>query len=315
MRTLLACVGVVLMLSGSAVAQGTTTIRVAMTAADDATPLLYADKAGMFRRAGLTLEVTAMRSGTVVTQAVIGGAADIGRSSTLPLITAHAKGIPFTLIAPGGMYQASAPGAGIVVAVTSNVRSAADLNGKTVSVPGLKALSDIAFEAWIDKNGGDSTTIRYVELPDAAIVAGLTDGRIAAAALENPFFADALASGKARLLGDDVSALGSHLLQTVWFSTSDFATKNPDVIRRFAQVMRDAGNYTNTHHAETVEILAAFAKLEPETIAHMTRAAQAPFIDPRDIQPLIDAAFRYKVIEKRFDAAELISPLALKPSR
>jgi NitT/TauT family transport system substrate-binding protein len=294
-------------------AQSLTTVRIAMTAADDATPLLYADKAGLFRRTGLSLEITAMRFGTVVAQAVIGGAADIGRSSTLPIVTGHAKGIPFTLIAPGGMYLAKAPGAGIVVPTDSPIRSAADLNGKTISVPGLKALSDIATEAWIDQHGGDSTSVRYVELPEATVLAALGDGRVVAAALENPFFADVLASGKARLLGDDVSALGAHLLQTAWFSTTGYASKNPDVIRHFAQVMRDAAVYTNGHHAETVDLLAAFAKLEPATIARMTRAEQAPFLDARDIQPLVDAAFRYKVIEKRFDASELISSLALRP--
>ena len=122
-------------------------------------------------------------------------------------------------------------------------------------------------------------------------------------------------SGKARLLGDDVSALGAHLLQTAWFTTTKYATANPDVIRRFAEVMRQAGVYTNVHHAETFDLLASFSKLEPETIAHMTRAQQAPFLDPKDIQPLVDAAYKYKVIDKRFNAAELISPLALKPRR
>ena len=130
-----------LCIGGTTAAQTPATVRIAMTAADDATPLLYADKTGLFKRAGLTLDVTAMRFGTIVAQAIAGDAADIGRSSTLPLVTAHAKGIPFTLIAPGGMYQASASGAGIVVASDSTVRSASDLNGKTVSVPGLKALS------------------------------------------------------------------------------------------------------------------------------------------------------------------------------
>ncbi len=151
-----------------------------MTAADDATPLLYGEKAGLFRRAGLSLDITAMRFGTVFAQAVIGGAADIGRSSTLPLVTGFAKGIPFTLVAPGGMYLAKAPGAGIVVMSDSPIARAADLNGKTISVPGLKALSDIATEAWIDQHGGDSTSVRYVELPEAAVLGALADGRVVA---------------------------------------------------------------------------------------------------------------------------------------
>jgi hypothetical protein len=41
-------------------------------------------------------------------------------------------------------------------------------------------------------------------------------------------------------------------------------------------------------------------------IKSMTRATTAIKLDPHDLQPLIDAAARYKLIERAFPAEELI---------
>ena len=44
----------------------------------------------------------------------------------------------------------------------------------------------------------------------------------------------------------------------------------------------------------------------------MNRAYVAPTVDPKDIQPVIDAAFRYGVIDKSLQADDLISGVALR---
>jgi len=45
-----------------------------------------------------------MNNGAAVSAAVAGEAIDIGKSSTMPLVEAHARGLPFTLIAPANMW-------------------------------------------------------------------------------------------------------------------------------------------------------------------------------------------------------------------
>jgi len=52
----------------------------------------------------------------------------------------------------------------LVVAKNSPLRTAKDLSGKTIAVNALLGIQQIAAEAWIDKNGGDSTTVKFVEL-------------------------------------------------------------------------------------------------------------------------------------------------------
>jgi len=65
--------------------------------------------------------------------------------------------------------------------------------------------------------------------------------------------------------------------------------------------------------ADTVDMIAEFGKLDPNLVRHMARAKFAPYLTAAMIQPLIDVAARYKVIDAGFNGQELISPYAVLP--
>jgi NitT/TauT family transport system substrate-binding protein len=287
-----------------------TPLHIASTANDDISAALYALHADLFKKAGLDVQLSTLTSGSAISAAVAGGAIDIGRSSMLPLIAARSRGIAFQLVAPAGLYLATAPISALVVPVASPVKTASDLAGKIVSVPALGDLDSVGVHAWLDANGGDSKATQYVEMPGTAVVAELSGGRVAAGTLQNPYLAQALRGGAVRLLAYHVSAIGPRLLQSSWFVTSAFLDKNPAAVRAFARVMQVASSYSNTHQAQTAELLAAFTKMDPATVAGMARITFAPSFDPAQIQPLIDAAAKYKAIDKVFDAREFIAHLS-----
>lgn len=88
---------------------------------------------------------------------------------------------------------------------------------------------------------------------------------------------------------------------------ADYVQKNPSTVRAFAGVLAKAAAYANTHQPQTAPILAKYSGIELSTVAHMTRARFETALDPRDIQPVIDAAARYRVIPKGFDARDIIA--------
>jgi NitT/TauT family transport system substrate-binding protein len=299
--------------AGRALAQSApalTPLHIASTANDDVTSVLYAQQQDMFRKAGLDVTLSTLTSGSAISSAVAGGAIDIGRSSMLPLITARAHGIPFMLVAPSGLYQASAPVAALVVPAASPIRTAKELEGKIVSCPALGDLDNIGLRNWIDTNGGNSKLVQFVEMPGSAVVSELGAGRVAAGTLQNPFMAQAIKGGSVRVLGYHISSIAARLMQSSWFATSSYLAKNAATVRSFAQVMQTASAYCNTHQAQTVDMLAAFTKTDPATIAGMSRTFFAPALDPPLIQPVIDAAAKYKVIDAAFDAREFIARLS-----
>ena len=191
--------------------------------------------------------------------------------------------------------------------MSSPVKTARDLEGKIVSCPALGDLDSISLRNWIDVNGGNSKLTQYVEMPGTAVVTELNAGRVAAGTLQNPYMAQALKSGGVRVLGYHVSSVAPRLLQSSWFTMSPYLDKNAGAVRAFTQVMQAASAYCNAHQSQTVDLLAAYTKMDPATIAGMARTTFASSLDPSLIQPLIDVAAKYAAIPKAFDAREFIA--------
>ena len=296
-------------------AQSPVVLRIASAADDDVTPVLWADKAGLFRAAGIEIAVQRANNGAAVAAAVTGGAVEIGKSSLLSIVLGHVRGLPLTIVAPGGLHTPKSEDSGILVLRDSAIRTASDLDGKIVSVAALNDFQWLAMHAWIDLHGGNSKSVAFIEQPGASVAPALDSGRIAAGLAINPQLRVALVTGKYRDLGQQVDAIARRLMFSGWFASADFVAKNPDVIRKFGEVMNRATAYAGAHHEETVPLLAAFTGIEPATIRSMPRANYAPALDPALVQPLIEVAAKYGSIPASFDARDLFSPYAFRAAR
>jgi len=284
-------------------------VRVGLALEDDATPVLYGVQSGLFKKAGLDVQVQPLQSGAAGAAAVAGGALDIGKSSLISLISAHVHGLPFGLVAPSGLYTSEAPVAALVVPKTSSIKSGADFSGKTISASSLQDLMAVATEAWIDAHGGTSSAVRILELPSAAVPAALDEGKIDGATVVDPALAEALDGGKVKVLGHSFSAIADRFLIAAFFCTNDYIAKNGDTIHRFTTALHQAVVYTNSHQSETLPLIAQWSKIPMATLARMTRSTSGTDLAPGEIQPLIDAAATYNVIAKAFPAQDLIAKL------
>jgi ABC-type nitrate/sulfonate/bicarbonate transport system substrate-binding protein len=282
-----------------------TTLHVASAADDTVTPVLYALHAGLFAAAGLDVVLQKANSGSAVAAAVASGAMDFGRGTILPLISAYARGVKFVLVAASTLHVNGDPDSGLLVLADAPLRSARDLDGKIVSVAGLYDLNWLATNVWLDANGAAGTT-RFIEIPNSAVLAALQDGRIAAGTLSEPFMSLALHSGKARYFGNVVGAIAPNLIESAWYTNADFAAKNRELVARFRHVVEAATVYTNAHRAETVDLLAAFTGMDAGTIGQIHRAVSGTTLDPKLIQPMIDAAAKFKMIPQGFAASALL---------
>jgi NitT/TauT family transport system substrate-binding protein len=284
------------------------TIRVGATPIDSLAPVAYAMRTGMFEKANIGIELSMMGSGNAITAAVVGGALDVGLSSLVAIIQGHLRGIPLTIVAPGGLWVDSDT-AGLLVSKSSPLRKASDFNGKTISTNALASLDTVAMQAWVDQNGGDSKTLHFFELPAGAAEAALAQGRVDASLLSNPQYAAAIANG-ARGVAHVYDAIGRQFSLGVWVAMQDFVDKNRSVAERFSRVVADAGAFARAHPEATVDDEAQYTKQDPAVIAHMKRQRMGTTVSASDIQPVIDASAKYRFIEKTFPATELISDAA-----
>jgi ABC-type nitrate/sulfonate/bicarbonate transport system substrate-binding protein len=272
-----------------------------------ATPLLYALDTGMFRDAGLDVELQVINNGTAVAAALAGNSIDLGIVSLFAVVNAHARGVPLTLIAGSTLYLTTSPAVGVLVLADGPLHSMSDLTGKTVSSSALNDILAVSMKGSVDRGGGHSDTMQFVELTGTQVGSALDTGRIAAAGVANPTLAGLVATGKYRNLGDPSIGIAPRFLATAWITSTDYVQKNPSAVRAFTAVLAKAAAYANTHEPQTAPILAKYSGIELATVTHMTRARFETPLEPRDIQPVIDAPAKYKVIPKGFDAHEIIA--------
>jgi NitT/TauT family transport system substrate-binding protein len=281
---------------------------VAAPLADDTTPLLYAVAAGLARRQDLDITIERPASGAAIAAGVAGGSYAFGAANCVTMVTAHSKGLPFVYVAPAGIYNSAAPVTALLVRTDSDIHTAADLNGKTFASSSVTDLYTLSAKNWIDQHGGDSSTLKILELPPSALAAAFAAGRIDAAGIVEPALSSTLASGKVRVLAHMHDAIAARFLISGFFTTLDYATKNRPTVDRFRRAIYDSAVYTNAHHAATVSMLAGWTGMDPGVLAGATRATYGLTLDPHLIQPVIDLCVKYRTIPQGFDARELIDP-------
>ena len=287
------------------------TLRLGGTPDEDIAIAIYGVQSGIFRRAGLDVDVQRLNNGSADASAVAGGAIDIGKSSVFGLIVAHAKGIPFVLESVSAIYDSADPPNGLVVAKDGPIASAAQLNGKTIAVPALGDLYQFVTTAWIDQNGGDSKTVQYVELAVPLTAAAIVAGRVAAAVIPNPFLLQAVERGDVRVIGRPDDAIAKRFGVTYYFTTRSFATSHADLLSRFRGGIAEAARYAVAHKSEMVPIIADYTKMSTQAVAKMPLNVAAG-IDLTMLQPVVDFAAKTKMVPKAFPATEMVDPNALR---
>ena len=282
-------------------------IRLGGAATDDLTPVIYAIKHGLYKKAGLDVEYIPTSSGTAATTAVISGEYEMGKGSLIASLTAHLRGLPLRVAANGGIWDPAAPFTSFFVAADSPIKTAADLNGKIGAVSGLNDLNQLALSMWMDKNGGDSKTMKFLEIPNSAMATALAEHRVDVGGINEPELTAAREAGKVRILAPCYSAIADRFVVTLFFTNRDWAAKHPDALNRWIRTTYEAATYTNAHRAETVPLVSEITKIPPEIIQKISRVLCATSSDFSLLQPAIDAAAKYKSITSGFPAKDLFS--------
>jgi ABC-type nitrate/sulfonate/bicarbonate transport system substrate-binding protein len=281
-----------------------TTLKIATIPIDVGAEVFYARDAGFFKKAGIDAQIQSITNGGAIAAAVASGAVDIGFSNLVSIATAFRRGVPITIIAPAGLYSTKAPTSVCVVARNSPIRSARDLDGKTFATNGLKNIAEFGPRAWIDKNGGDSSTVNFVEMPFPEMSVALAQGRVAAALLAEPSATEF--KNSTRLLAKCFDAIAPRFMISAYITTTSWANAHRDLVRRFQEALRETAAWANKNHDQTADILAKEAKISPQVAHAMNRSEYPETIDPALIQPVIDVAAKYGGLGAPFPASEMI---------
>jgi len=289
-----------------------TTIRVGALPIDNGAEPFYGSEMGFFKNAGLDVQITVFPSGGAAAAALAGGAIDVGITDSVSMASAHVHGIPISYVAPATLSTNSAPAYTVLVAANSPIRTAKDFTGKTIAVNGIKNILQIPFEAWLDNNGGDPKSVRFVEMPFAVQAAAIENGTVDGASISEPFITNALQTGKFRAISQIEHGLAPTFAFSGWTVQNDWAAKNPDAVKKFVVAMEATAKWANANHPATAAILIKYSKMSPDIASKLTRSTFGERLQASSFQPVYDAAAKYGVIPASFPAAETFNPAAVR---
>jgi len=308
-RALSTAAALVIGLTSAAGAQQTAAplpvIRVAVPPVDAASQAYYAQAKGFFKKVGLNVEIQTVSGGASVAAAVVGGSVDIGQSNLSSLCSAHERGVPIVLIAGANLFDARTRQSELVVAPNAPFREARDLDGKTIGVSGLKNVTEVAFDAWMESHGGDWKSAKTVEVPFSSMADAVVSGRIDAAMMTEPELSGALAAKRVRILSTPMESIAREFLIGAWFATPAYAKEHPEIVRAFAAAMAMAADWANHNQDESAKILQAATGIA--SVGNASRVTFANHLDARDMQPLIDSSAKYGALKASFPAAQLMA--------
>lgn len=298
--------GTALVAPRSAAAEPLTTVRCGSVPVDGYGQPYYGAAAGIFRDAGIDLQITDLANSGAIAAAITGGSLDVGLGSPSQIAGAREKGLPFTFFAPGAVYSTDAPSSLLMVEKNSPIHTARDLIGKTVGVDNLTSFTQFATLEWLKKNGVDATTVKFVEMPFSAMPGALDAGRLDAALISEP--AKSAARATARVVADTNAAIAPTWFISLWFTTESWMAANLALAHRLARAVVQTSTWCNAHQGETAAVLEKATKMPHEVILGMQRARFGTKLDPALMDPLIDIAAKNNMIPAPIPGRTLIYP-------
>jgi NitT/TauT family transport system substrate-binding protein len=249
--------------SGSDGASGTTTISVGVIPIVDVAPIYLGVDQGFFEDEGLDLKLETAQGGAAIVPGVMSDQYQFGFSNTVSLLLAGSKGLELKAVT-AGVASTGKDGAdfgGVIVPADSDIKTAADLAGKKIAVNTLNNINTVTINEAVRAAGGDPSGISYVELPFPDIAPAVAKGDVDAGQVVEPFLTIATGQGDKQVSSNYV-ATDPALMVGLYFTSEQYAEKNPEVVEKFTSAMNKSLEYASSHPDEARAILSEYTDID-----------------------------------------------------
>jgi NitT/TauT family transport system substrate-binding protein len=261
-----------------------------------------------FAADGLVITQQKVNSGAAAIPLLLNGQLQFTATDSVGALTAIAKGLPLVIVgvaASSGTSLANDATA-VVVKQDSAIQSAADLAGKNVAVNAIGNTSQLSAAAAIDKLGGSSAAVHFVEMPPSAINAAVLNGTVAAGVVSEPSITQGKANGLRALFSPMAQALPGVPL-FVYITSQSYLAANRSVVQTFARDLVKANNYANQNPQVIRDFAAKTYQLTPAQATSLTLPQFVPTqIQKPALQRVVDLMVKYKTIASPVDLSKAV---------
>ncbi|EEP70366.1 LOW QUALITY PROTEIN: 4-hydroxybenzoate 3-monooxygenase, partial [Micromonospora sp. ATCC 39149] len=283
-------------------------VRVAALPITETAALWGGIKAGIFAERGLQVEVLPAQGGAQAIPALLNGDIDFAIGQPFGPIRADLRNLGVVIIGNYASSYADGDDINAVVAsAKSGIKRPADLAGKRVSVNSLGAAGDVTIMATVEKDGGDPSTIKFVEVafPDAP--AQLEAGNIDAAWVPEPFVTQLKSRGDTFVVAP-YQAVVPGLTTLTTITTRERTEKDATLVADFSAAMRKTLEWAKDPANETAVRQAIKDNLQlPAPVAESVKLPAFGWqVDRSSLQTLAELARKYKVLDQQPNFDRLI---------
>lgn len=268
---------------------------------------------GDFEKHGLTVSPAPNRSANETVPQLLNGGVDIAMMDMITFYQARSQGLPIVGVAFSGIQATNGgdgvmSGAGVMVEADSPINGALDLEGASVGVPAIKTQTWMNVKAIVDKAGGNSDLINFVEIPPAQSVDLVARNRVEGSVPNQPMLSGAVNSGEMKLVhASDVPGMQG-APSSVFVAAEGFAEKNPTAISKFAEAAYAANARVNADRDYAIEIATTALSYDPEQVndAFFPRLAEED-VSLEHMRLVSALALQYGLLEKEPDFENLMA--------
>lgn len=209
-----------------------------------------------FEEQGLEPKGFNFESGGKSIAAVIGGSADFSANALEHAIKAKAQGKDLVYV----FASTRLPGFGLAVSTAhrNEIKSVADLRGKTVGVSGIGVASHVLLHYMLIHGGVDPKDVKIVAVGLSTFPPALEGGKIVAGMAGEPFFSRMIAKGTAFSLGnlstlkETQQVLGGEYAFSGAITRPDVIQKKPHVVQKVVTALVKASAFIQRSTPEQI---------------------------------------------------------------
>jgi NitT/TauT family transport system substrate-binding protein len=291
---------------GSTEEGGVTKIAVGAYPVVNFAPLYLGREKGFFKAEKLTIEPQLASGGAAITPAVVSGDEQFGFSNTISLLIGASKNLPLEIVSQGvlGGKNASEAWADLLVPKTAS-SDPKSLEGKTIAVNTLNNICEVTIKASLEKKGVAVDKLKFAEVPFPDMNAALDAGRVDGACVVEPFVSQGKA-GKSKGIDPFYVNTAPDLTVATYFTSKQYADKNPDVVDRFARAMNKSLDYAQSHPAEVRKVLLTYTKIPPAAAQKIKLPIWRQDLNRPTIEQLSSLSKKYGLLKTEPNLDELI---------
>jgi NitT/TauT family transport system substrate-binding protein len=273
----------------------------------DVAPIYLGVEKGFFTDRDIDVSLELAEGGAAIVPAVVSGQYEFGFSNVVSLLLAHSKGLPVKVVSNGNNStgEDDKDFAALMVKADSPIKTAADLEGKTVAANTLQNIVDTSVRASVRKAGGDPTKVKFTALPFPEQPAALAAGRVDAVFVVEPFQQAVLAEGGRKIASSYVDA-APDLTVAVYFASQQLLGENPDLVARFTEAMQQSLSYADSNPEEARQIIGTYTEIAPEVIEKVTLPKWPPDVNRDSVQTMADLALEDGLLTEEPDVNALL---------